>query len=185
MADRRETYRISRMSFRELKRELHNCQNSPQKELFIRRLMKKRYLEAKAKLQAQQISQTASYGYLGDDDDDEIVFTADDFEPEEPQPMESFDEWDKQNFSSASSDDERYKKIQKDDLNNNLLDRMNSDIDINRNRRRKHDFVPPFADDSGGTYAPFSEQSPGIIPGNDFRVGDDTSRKSRRPRSRR
>ena len=64
--------------------------------------------------------------------------------------------------------DKKFKdEVNKDFMNNNLMDRMNSEIDIrNIKLKNKKDFIPPFADNDGGMYAPFHNQT--NIPTTDF-----------------
>lgn len=188
MIDRKEIYKIQQMTFRELKQELVRCKSRPSpdndaKERMIRELMKQKLIKYKTRsLGSRRSHHKTAQSY--DEDDDPIIFTDDDFEPgyramdTDPDGLNE-DYFD--SYTSKKTKDDRYKKIQKDDLNNHLLDRMNSDIDINKNRRKKHDFVSPFADDnSGGQYAPFSDEIPGTIPADDFRGNDQNARRTKR-----
>ncbi|CAH6421824.1 Hypothetical protein KVN_LOCUS512 [uncultured virus] len=68
-----------------------------------------------------------------------------------------------ENFSNKQYQDveDIYKKeIQKDDINNNLLERLNSDIYIRKFAKpSKKDFIPPFANGSGDNFAPFDDKN--------------------------
>jgi hypothetical protein len=65
------------------------------------------------------------------------------------------DFYDDYNDNNQKSD--KIKEISRDKLNNNLMSRMGSDIDIRRfkdpRNRQKSDFEAPFADDAGDEYA--------------------------------
>lgn len=65
--------------------------------------------------------------------------------------------------SNDNGVEEIYKKeIQKDYINNGLLERLNSDLYIRKKSnsvKNKKDFVPPFADDAGDNFAPFGDKS--------------------------
>lgn len=143
--------KLSQLSFRELKEELINSKNSPVKELIIRKLMQKKYNEYKMRKQqkVQKISKI-----------DEFPLTDEDFN--NPLPAQPIAE-----FEQVDDDLNKFKsEIEKDYLNNNLMERMNSEIDIrvtkkknNKKYPKKKEFIPPFTDDNTDKYAPFNDQT--------------------------
>jgi hypothetical protein len=184
---------MQKLSFRQLKEELERCKksNNLQKEKIIRAIMKQKLVKYKQSVTKSRYAQDSYADYSDDEDDGSIVFTADDFEPgygdarNNKQIDTNEDDLNDDYFGPSNrtaKKDDRYKKIQKDDLNNHLLDRMNSDIDINKHRRKKHDFVSPFADDGGDQYASFKGEMPGTISPNDFRGIDKKTNSSRTDR---
>lgn len=74
----------------------------------------------------------------------------------------------KQNFYSLNELDELDPLVDKRDIteyerdmvNNNIAERLNSDIDIRtmRENKQKKEFVMPYSDNAGGNYAPFDSQ---------------------------
>lgn len=56
--------------------------------------------------------------------------------------------------------------VARDHLNNHLMSRMNSDIDIHRAQRKKVTFVPPFIDQKSSDYASLDEIE--TAPADDF-----------------
>ncbi len=153
--------KLSELSFKQLKQELINSHNSPVKELIIRRLMQKRYQEYKIKKQQKQQrlhkKSNPRESKVESKAEKRIFLEDDDFNTPTPAPKEQeFEDFDK--FKS---------EIDKDYLNNNLMDRLNSEIDIRASKQKKKqqpnnskkEFVPPFTDDNSDKYAPFNSQT--------------------------
>lgn len=155
--------RIHALSFKDLKKELINCGNNPVRELMIREIMHKKYCEyTKNKSKKPLIHQKQPKRTRQQEKEEE-----EEQEEQEEQQIyledEDFDELPKME-SLNELDDDRFKtEVKKDHLNNNLMDRLNSDIDIcskrkdqlKKKKEQEKSFIPPFADDIGDRYAPF------------------------------
>jgi hypothetical protein len=74
---------------------------------------------------------------------------------------------DNNNYGTAK-DGKFVNEIKRDQVNNNLMNRMNSDIFINNmNKTKNKNFESPFSNDMDDKYASF-KNDPTIIPNNDF-----------------
>lgn len=219
MVTNQEITRIKRMSFRELRDELGNCDNNPVKERIIRSLMKEKYihyLKKKKELQQrEQLRRKQKYQklknlmakkydtkyrkfYEGSKEGSiESILDDIDFEDNKERKVNwsnefsrDFWEFENSNFKTnirdedinpfpnhghlneLEDDDRLYDtkfrdELNKDYMNNNLLDRMNSEIDIRKGKvANKKDFIPPFANKGSGQFAPFHKQK--NIPQSDF-----------------
>lgn len=178
--------RLKKMSFNELKIELRNNIDNPVREYAIRKMMKDKYekhLQEKNRIKIQEQKKIYNQKL-----DDEILNILDDKSNSSDQSSNSSSESSDSSESIEApttfrdvSPDKFKEKIKNDYVNNNLMQRLNSDIDITsmrnkkntRNRaidihnnwtRNKNDIVPPFDTDYGDAYAPFDTN----IPTNDF-----------------
>jgi hypothetical protein len=160
--DKKTVDMINKMSFNELKTELGNCHNNPVKEKIIRELMViryKQYLQTQAqaqhKLRQRQIRQHQKQMQLQR------------LQQQESQ-NKTEDEFDNDTFSIEDDEDEYNKIIEykKDTTNNNLMDRMNSDMEIKRMKvsTDKKDIVKPFVNTVCDNYATFKNE-----PGTDIK----------------
>lgn len=188
MVDRAEITRINNMTFHELRNELAYCGNNKVKEDLIRHIMYQRYkkhLETKNKM--EQIKFQKKQKYLEklkrqqereikkklsmekkrerkvhqqeEKEDDNLSFDSSDFQETNRiiVPSNGFDDFE----TNEVFDKRDITEYDRDITNNNLVNRLNNDIDIrnsrNRNKRvpNKIDFVPPYANNSGDNYASF------------------------------
>ncbi len=134
--------KINKMSFNELKNELHNCDNNKIKEKLIRELMFIKYQRHVIQQQEnnkkhQRIKNKIKHQSIPTN---EIIFDSDDFDD--------------------SDSDKRIIEYNKDKTNNNLMDRMNSDMEIKQMKvsTNKKDIVKPFVNSSCDTYATFKNE---------------------------
>ena len=138
---------LTRMSFRELKNELAKC-NNKEIELIIRKIMKDKAIRYKLRQKSIKNNEIID-SILDDIETNSSKITSlnelDDYE----------NDMEYQNINSSYKDE-----IAKDFVNNSLMERMNSELDIRniKNIKRKcneKDFIPPFSDNSGDNFAPF------------------------------
>lgn len=140
------------LTFRQLKNLLAHCKN-PQEEYYIRTLMKDKYIKLmKLKKMKEMMKHT-------DDLLDDI------FEHEKPIQKKSM------NDIVMKKKDKKYKPLQSDSLNKNLMNRLTGEIDIHRNAdiRIAKNWDTPFDDEDDEHYAPFNERS---LPNDNFDVHD-------------
>lgn len=178
--------RINKMNFRELRDELSLSSNNPVKSLIIRKLMKQKYLKYK-KIRDMNIQQQ-KYKVIHKKQEDEITKMMvnellDEIEKNNNdtilEVIDDTDMLDETNYdkhgplneldpSAKLFDNKFVDEIQRDHMNNNLMNRMNSDIHIQEIRRNKlKNFETPFSDTPNDRYAPF-HNDPTIIPSKDF-----------------
>jgi arylsulfatase A-like enzyme len=130
--------KLQDMTFKQLKQELAVCKN-PARELLIRNLMQQKYNAYKERKKTIEPKI-----YLKDSDFEESVPEA---APQEP----------------VYEDVDKFTKKAKDHVNNNLMDRLNGDIDIQKINKKKKvkkapkQFVSPFASNHTDKYAPFDD----------------------------
>mgnify|MGYP005855511951 CR=1 FL=1 len=179
MVTRNDVERIQNMSFNQLKKELSYCKNNPSKELFIRNLMREKYIRYKKKkknfeeknrrhISYSNTNESTTFNEINNLGNDTIRSILNDIE--DPFPEEN-NRNPRNDFNLNKFEDKKNPKfkdeVDKDFLNNNLMDRLNSDIDIRKIKaRNKRDFVPPFSNDVGGEFAPFRYDK--NIPKNNF-----------------
>jgi hypothetical protein len=159
----REYEKFKYMSYRQLKNELLRCSDNPHKERIIREVMKDKAIRYKLRKREISNSKNINYANIEFSSDEDIVGTI----------LNDIDNtsYNSNNNSSYDSDikkiDPIYKEeIEKDFVNNSLMDRMNSELDLrsirNRNRNNKNknnkEFMSPFEDSVGDNYAPFSSK---------------------------
>ena len=170
---------IGRMTFGQLRKELAYC-NDPIKEKIIRHFMylrytqyvnKKRQLDEINRLRAQKAQKKKDPVNKPQEQiqvDDIASLDPDDFEVK---PVAgSLNELEDELF-----DDRNVTEYERDVTNNNLVKRLNSDIDIRTMGGKKKEFLLPYSDDVGGNYAPFNSGTK--VPKNDF--SNDRLKKSR------
>lgn len=160
--EKRTTKQINNMSFNELKNELSNCYNNPIKEKLIRELMLIKYNEHiilqqqnKTKKHSPSIKQKIMEPI-------EVPYNDNDF---------SLDDLDSNNSSEKINNFERtlpieYNKTKiieydKDVTNNNLMARMDSDMEIKKMKvsSSKKDLIKPFVNATCDNYASFNDDS--------------------------
>ena len=172
--------KINKMNFRQLRDELSISSNNPVKSLLIRKLMKQKYLKYK---KIREMSKT--HHIKADEQVDEISIMManellDELEKSNTDTtMQVVDEFTENDFnrhgplneldtSPTLQDDKFADEIQRDQMNNHLMSRMNSDIHIQEIRRNKlKNFETPFSDTPNDRYASF-HNDPTIIPNRDF-----------------
>lgn len=118
--------KLKGMNFRELKYELKYGDYSPQIELEIRKLMKDRAIQNKLRKR---------YLDMLPDGKDIVLEIEDDYNPTN-------------NNSNYHIDELKDPKYCKDNLNNNLMMRMDNELSMrqeNKQRRRQKNFIPPWA----------------------------------------
>ncbi len=167
---------IGKMTFGQLRKELALC-NDPIREKIIRHFMylrytqyvnKKRQLEEINRLRAEKMMRKRKPVEPVKQSDDHMSLDPDDFEVK---PVAgSLNELDGELF-----DDRDIAEYERDVTNNNLVKRLNSDIDIRTMGVKKKEFLMPYSDDAGGNYAPFNSVTK--VPKNDF--SNDRLKKSR------
>lgn len=163
-----EINRVNSMSFRELRNELANCGNNKMKENIIRHIMYIRYqkhIERKMLIEQQKqkhirtqmnkqkqndenMKMKAVQELKTDDTDDNISLNSNDFESNSKFKSENeLDECDPRDIQ----------EYDRDLTNNNIIERLNSDIDIRteRNKKIEYKLIPPYSHDTGNNYAPF------------------------------
>ncbi|QKF94068.1 hypothetical protein QKU48_gp0610 [Fadolivirus algeromassiliense] len=181
-----ELNKINKMTFSQLRNELALC-NDPIKEKLIRNLMYIRYkqhinnkikmeemtrqkkmkmIERENRNRIKTMEQVNDNQNMMDmlDDQDNISIDPDEYEIK--QNNISLNELDDENMLFDKRDITEYER---DAVNNNIVDRLNSDIDIRtmrENRNTKKEFVMPYSDDVSGNYAPFNENKK--LPINNF-----------------
>jgi len=174
-----DSERIKKMSFKDLRNELANC-NNPIKAKIIRSLMVLRYnqhMERKRFIQMkqqeryhrimikQQQEQTMRNNNDNNDNDnnvneleENIMLDDDDFDIKPK--FGSLNELDEQSNDSDFRPIREIKEQDRDKLNDNLVSRLNNDLELKyhneKSKQEKVDIVPPFSNDIGGMYAPFA-----------------------------
>lgn len=158
--------KIKMMTFGELRVELSKSMDNPVKEMVIRELMLMRYNQhIQKKIVMEQRQQAIKQKQLAKQnkrvEEEEIIeFTKNDFEIKPKlNSLNELDDFDKDDLY----DDRDITEYERDKFNNNLMDRMNGDIDIRTNKKKQisMDFPPPYSNNSGDNYAPFhSKQKP-------------------------
>ena len=189
MTSRQEIDRINKMTFHELRNELAYCGNNKVKEDLIRHIMfqryqkhielknqieyikqqkKQRYIEKLKRQQEKEYKKRLAYEKknnqkLKEPDDDNVSLDSTDFVNTGTiiKPMNELDDIN----GNGLFDKRDITEYDRDLTNNNLVDRLNSDIDIRTKRntgrgisnkdKKQVDFVPPYADTAGDNYAPF------------------------------
>lgn len=187
MTTRQEIYRINKMTFHELRNELAYCGDNKVKEDLIRNIMFQRYQKhIELKNQIEHIKQQKKQMYIDklkrqqekeykkrladekrknkkikEPEDDNISLDSTDFINTGTiiKPMNELDDID----NNGLFDKRDITEYDRDLTNNNLVDRLNSDIDIRtkrnngreNNNRKQIDFVSPYANTPGDNYAPF------------------------------
>lgn len=145
---------IEKMTFAELKQQLAKCDRQNPKNIYIRRLMKQRYLEHRNKRRTNKPLNNI---------DVTAILTEEDFEPL----AEQFKNPGFESLNEIEHHENKFEKeIEKDVLNNNMMDRLNNDIllsDLRKKQKNKIVFIPPFSEEGGNAYTTI-----GTIPSNDF-----------------
>lgn len=179
--------KINRMTFRELRDELSLSSDNPVKNLLIRKLMKKKYLEYKKRkedaMKSKVIKPKKQLKNKGASDEISIRLAnelLDDIQRNDGDDiMEIVGEFNENDFKMhgplndldprARLYDKKFAgEIERDQLNNSLMNRMNSDIyiqDMRKNKRKT--FETPFSNEPDEKHAPY-HNDPTIIPGDDF-----------------
>lgn len=187
----RDVAMLKQMSFRELKEELFRCENNPQRELFIRKLMKEKAVkyklmkrdtsrEIQKNVQFAPVQNNQNNASYQDEDDnliDDILNDIDDGSEENDNYITRNSSRDKINMrlngrNNKDDDDLLSGEISKDKMNNSLMDRMNGELDIRNLRKKgsKKEFVSPYSNvsDIGDNYALFEESKRSTINPRDF-----------------
>ena len=168
--DKKTVARINSMSFNELKNELYNCYDNPIKERLIRELMVIKYTQQKQYITAQtqhkhniKHKQTnkckvpvMNQSKSKSDPEPDIVIVddiLDDFNF-------NFNFNDIDDLSSEESNKNKIIEYKKDTTNNNLMDRMDSDMEIKKMKvsTSKKDIVKPFVNTVCDNYATFKNE---------------------------
>ena len=166
-----EINRINNMTFKELRNELANCGHNKTKENIIRNIMYARYkkhienkmmIERSRQLQImkqQQMkeNQIKMMQQNNNDNEDNLSLNSNDFEIKPHLPP--LNELEKGNNEYDNIYDTReIQEYDRDMTNNNIIDRLNSDIDIRtaRNKKIEYKLIPPYSDGNGDNYAPFN-----------------------------
>jgi hypothetical protein len=133
------------MSFNELKNELHNCHDNKIKEKLIRELMLIKYKEHVIKKQ-NKIKKSKKKNNNSNNSNKVPTNEIDDAED-----VIDFDYID---------DDNNIIEYGKDITNNNLMDRLNNDMEIKKIKttKSKKDIVKPFVNTSCDIYATFGNE---------------------------
>lgn len=169
-----ELNRINKMTFNELRNELAKC-DDPVKETLIRNLMYIRYKQhINKKIQIDEIKRrkmlrfmeqqkkkietnTINNNSINDllNDEDNLSLDPDEFEIK--QTSDSLNELDD---ADELLDKRNITEYERDMVNNNIVERLNSDIDIRtmRETQQKKEFVVPYSDNDDGNYAPFNSK---------------------------
>ena len=172
---------IRNMSFDQLREELSLVQNNPVKELLIRKLMKQKYIELR-KNKFNKIDRRFDDKYnkkkINDKLADDLLYEINKYKPKKSHKNINTKNINTKNINTknintntslANIDKKFIPEIEKDDLNNNMMKRMNSNIDIQsfRNNSKKI-FDTPFSNNNdSGNYANINK-IPGTIQSNDF-----------------
>lgn len=167
--DKKAVAHINNMSFSELKTELQNCYNNPIKEKIIRELMVLRYKQHTQAQQQRKVKQVHKQQQkqikLQQQQQSQQQIPKPDFELKDDFDVDTFslDEDDDYNFNFNTNDFIEYKK---DTTNNNLMDRMNSDMEIKKMKvsTDKRDIMKPFVNSVCDNYATFKNE-----PGTDIK----------------
>jgi len=157
--------RLKKMSNEDLKKLLPCTKDKPKVRAYIKKLMKDRLDNAG---RDKIVQDEDGFDFTEDDfnqitnDEDGFEFDVSDFNTTEP--MESLNLLD-----DDPEDDNQIIELERDNLNNNLQNRMNSEIDIKKYYKEKKKekvskIIPPYGMDSGnvsgndnGMYASFDK----------------------------
>lgn len=161
--------KINRMSFRELKIELLECNNNPVKEQIIRRLMlrkyelyKKKKIDKHRRIQIKWEKQRMHHDMERNINEIELQERISKSELPKRRnygELTGFGPLDE--FEGRQYDAKFGREIEKDHLNNNLMLRMNSNVDIKKTKPLKGEFIPPYSNEVGATYqSVFNERMP-------------------------
>jgi hypothetical protein len=158
--DKKTVTRINNMSFNELKNELYNCYNNPIKERLIRELMVIKYTQHKQYIAARaqnkhKIKQSSTPVYKNPVVNDPDIVIVDDILDDF-----NFNFNDIEDLSSEESNKNKIIEYKKDTTNNNLMDRMDSDMEIKKMKvsTSKKDIVKPFVNTVCDNYATFKNE---------------------------
>lgn len=138
---------FDKLSLNQLQIELVRYKNHPQMTGYLNSLIYQKKIYMKQKLEEQQMKDLDFL--IENDSDDDISM-----------PIEVNDATGLDNKQNRLRNEERLKEeVRKDTMNNNLTDRMNSEIDIRNIRRRTpvgdKNFIPPYTE-VAGNYAAFN-----------------------------
>ena len=151
---------LSKLSFKELKKELYNCKNDPIKELTIRQMMRERYIAhlKKKKFREQHyLKKTRINNQESDRLIEELIEEMDDIDNNDDNQDYLYNR--RMTNKKKSINDIHKKETNNDFLNNNLMKRMNGEMDIRKNKKNiSRAFIPPYTDDTGATFAPYHKQ---------------------------
>jgi len=176
MADKAEIARINRLTFKELRNELANCKNNHVKESLVRHLMYIRYnqyIQKKneedrikrehKKRQIEKIKKHVEEKYkrkelVNNVKRDDIFDDIDD----EDKNMASLSELVNEVVEEEEDnlfDSRGISEYDRDFTNNNLMERLNSDITIRTNKpkieKSRKDIIPPYSNEPGDNYASY------------------------------
>lgn len=171
---KKEVERIRKMTFEELREELTYCEN-PVKNILIRKIMKEKYnqylrrrnqlITKKQRKTLYEERKVATRKRKKKEMDDIIESLINNInEPEIELKEEDFNAKDVHGPLNELDDDyglfdDKFKKeVAQDIMNNNLMERMNSELDImsaTKARKNNKDFIPPYANNEGDKYASF------------------------------
>jgi len=159
--------KINNMTFQELRNELAECNNNPIKELLIRNIMKQKAIKYIVIKKKQKLKQRKTK-ILNNNNDNEEYELVDDMLDDD---IISQDIYLSENDIKSLPDhgplneleeNESIKEKQqaRDLLNNNLMNRMNAELNIRKSKKNKtkKEVISPFADDVGMNYAPYNYQ---------------------------
>jgi len=164
-----EIKRINNMTFKELRNELANCGHNKTKENIIRNIMYARYkkhIENKMMIERSKQLQITRQQKIKEDqikimqqtnNEDNLSLNSEDFEIKPRlQPLNELEEGN--NEYNNIHDTREIQEYDRDMTNNNIIDRLNSDIDIrtSRNKTIEYKLVPPYSDGTSDNYAPFN-----------------------------
>jgi hypothetical protein len=144
--------KINNMTFSELKNELYKCHNNPIKERIIRELMVIKY-QQHINLQKNKQNKKPK--------------TVPSQKPKMIEPIEvfSFDDFSLDDFNDDKKDFDAFDRnhiieYKKDVTNNNLMDRLNNDMEIKKMKKSKNvkEIIKPFANTSCDAYATFKNE---------------------------
>lgn len=149
---------LSHYTFRELKKELTTKIHNPIQELYIRTIMRDKYREYTKKRNAMKNrhkkKQQKKRKYASALVDDIL----DDIEAHTQQPVSR--------DKPITMDSKYADEIQRDDINNNLMDRIKREammVSEDRTHRHKSTVIPPYSGANGTTYAPYVSGDDGDI----------------------
>lgn len=159
--DKKTVNRINNMSFNELKNELNNCYDNPIKEKIIRELMVLKYNQYITAQQNKKLKQIQRQKRR-----EETKMKISIINDDSPTTIET-DIFDDFSFDDIDDDfDNSIIEYKKDINNNNLMDRMNADMEMKKMKvsTSKKDIIKPFVDTTCDTYATFKNE-----PGTDIK----------------
>ena len=152
---------LRKLSFKELKKELYNCKNDPIKELTIRQMMREIYIaHLKKKESRKQQRLKKNMKRINDQENDrlieELIEEIDNNSDESYKQDYLYKRMTNEKRKKESINDIYKKETNNDFLNNNLMKRMNGEMDIRKNKKNiNRTFVPPYTNDIGATFAPY------------------------------